>query len=205
MRRGLWALLALLALSMAVAGAGVGWFALVHDDAPPAAPVAAIIVLGGGPQTSYPRVDRGVELWRAGVAPVLVMTGRGPAGAVQMAQHARAAGVPGDALAVEPVSSSTLRNALFTAELLGPDALADDYVIVTHRTHLPRGVASFRWAGFGGTLTPVAADPAPAPAALLSDGYFWAETVKWPGNILRASVASAVEALGAPRPDALLR
>ena len=68
--------------------------------------------------------------------------------------------------------------------------------LVTHRYHLPRANASFRWAGFENVIN-VAADP---------DGRFrrsarallW-ESVKWPMNVLRAAAASAAMAGDVPR------
>ena len=67
------------------------------------------------------RVDRGVALYRAGWAPVLVFTGgvgeHPPSEAEVAAQRARAAGVPEQAIRLETRSSSTEENARFAAEL----------------------------------------------------------------------------------------
>lgn len=209
MRRAAARALALLIATMAAAALGVAGFALLHRDAAAPGPAAAILVLSGGAQTTPPRVARALALHAEGAAPLLAMTGAGSAGATAMAAQARAAGVPEGAILIEARATSTLQNALHLREVLagalGDEALAADYLLVTHRTHLPRAWASFRWAGFRGALVPVAADPPPAPGALVSDAAFWAETVKWPGNALRAALASGAELLGAPLPVGLLQ
>ncbi|MGH7048893.1 MAG: YdcF family protein, partial [Stellaceae bacterium] len=67
------------------------------------------------------RVTRGIEVFRQGVAPVLVLSGGG-AGSVPesevMRTLARDAGVPEAALLVEPRSRNTFENARETAQLL---------------------------------------------------------------------------------------
>ena len=164
---------------------------------------AAIVVLGGGadaagtglgPQTAE-RLEAGLALYSAGKAGIFVVTGGGePAVANFMSAAALAAGVPSDALLVETQSRSTLQNALFTSDFDRLDKAAP-IILVTHRYHLPRANASFRWAGFT-EIVNHAADPGAGftPTA----GILW-EGVKWPYNVLRAAAASAAEAGDVPR------
>jgi uncharacterized SAM-binding protein YcdF (DUF218 family) len=175
---------------------------LTYTDPPLPAGAAAIIVISGpyvpdGPSETRARVTRGVALWQAGAAPLLVLSGNiyGPRGediASVMRDQALAAGVPALAIRLEPSATSTLQNALFTADLLGA-AKAAPVIVVTNRYHLMRAWASFRWAGFA-KVTMVAADPAGASFSLKN---IVLEPLKWPYNMLRAGVASLALAVGA--------
>lgn len=126
------------------------------------APADVIVVLGAGMdrdgtlhQSTELRVARAVALWEADVAPRLLMSGGtaedgGPSAADGMAALARSLGVPEQAVLTETRSRSTLQNALFSLPLLeGTDRL----VLVTEGFHLPRALASFRWAGSGHEIT----------------------------------------------------
>ena len=175
---------------------------LNYSDPPLPAGAAAIVVLSGpyapnAPSETRARVTRGVALWHAGAAPLLVLSGKiyGAQGediASVMRDQALAAGVPTAAIRLEPNSSSTLQNALFSADLLGA-AKAAPVIVVTHRYHLPRAFASFRWAGFA-KVTMVAADPA---EATFSRKDIVLEPLKWPYDSVRAGVASVAFAFGA--------
>ena len=95
------------------------------------------------------RVTLAVELYRAGAAPVMVLSGGG-AGPVAEAEIMRdlalAVGVPETALLCEPDSRNTVENALNTARLLREHGLAR-VILVSDRTHLPRAALLFRLAG----------------------------------------------------------
>lgn len=167
----------------------------------------AIVVLGGNTEQqgaglsgeTSERLARGIELFKAEVAPVLVVSGGGAAPVADaMRDAAIAEGVPADAILVENASKSTLQNALFTADIESLDKDAP-LVIVTHRYHLPRANASFRWAGFS-DVAGVAADP--TAGFQISEGMLW-EAVKWPFNVLRAGAASAAMAGNVPRENYL--
>lgn len=162
-------------------------------------------VLGGlGPETAA-RVDRGVALWKAGAAPILMFTGAlwDPAGvnqSSQMVSRAVLAGVDPQAIRLDPDSRSTLQNALFTGRVLGRELggnFAAPVILVTNRWHLPRAWASFRWAGFT-NMTLVASDGAKVQVTWSDLGY---EVLKWPFNVLRGSAASLMMAVGAPQQD----
>lgn len=119
-------------------------------------PADAVVVLGAplapdGALSSVvaERVAGGIALWRAGAAPLLVMTGgRGPgakrAEAPAMAAAARAAGVPDGAILVEDRSRTTAENAREVAALLPAGA---QIWIVTQPFHGRRARRLFRRAG----------------------------------------------------------
>lgn len=181
---------------------GTVLFAAMYEDPAEIGPAEAIVVLGGnapGPKgltgESAERLARGLALFDQGVAPLLVVTGGGetPVAPV-MAATAIEAGVPEASILVETRATSTLQNALFTADFEQLDP-STPIVIVTHRYHLPRAWASFRWAGFS-DVTGVAADP---EAKLEMNQPMAMESVKWPLNLLRAGAASVAMAWDVPR------
>lgn len=202
----------LLALVICLGGlvlAGTAGFIYSYADPDPLPEAAAIVVLSGPVEggaellgETRERTDRGVALWQTGVAPLMVMTGGSndasqPAMAVDMAAVARGAGVDASAILTETQAQSTLQNAWFTAELPGIDMEAP-IVVVTHRYHLPRAWASFRWAGFK-DVTLVAPDNGPMEIT----AEFLAESVKWPLNIARAIGAQAALFAGTAEADVL--
>ena len=121
------------------------------------APADAIVCMGGGmdqngtlADATLKRVERCVQLFDAGLAPLIVFTGGtaaadGPSAGGQMARYAVDLGLPPDAVIKEAQAQSSLQNAIFTLPLL-PDA--QNLIIVTEAFHLPRSWASFRWAAW---------------------------------------------------------
>ncbi len=119
----------------------------------------AIVVLGGGigadgalPQVATRRVERGVQLFHAGIAPRLILSGRcgltdpDPVvtEAAAMATYAREHGVPDEALLLEELARDTLGNAYFTREMyLAPNGWTTIRV-VTSDFHLSRAAWAFR-------------------------------------------------------------
>lgn len=168
---------------------------------------AAIVVLSEGvfpdgelsAQTAA-RTMTAVALFEDGLAPRVVFSGglggTEPAskGAL-MADVAREAGLPADAILIEGDSHSTLQNALFTADIV-PELRQSPVLLVTHRYHGLRSLASFWWAGFE-DVSFAAADP----DAIVWDGAEW-EPVKWAGNIVRAAAFSIATAVGVDRATA---
>ena len=108
------------------------------------------MVLGCRPSARLRRrVGRGVQLWREGRAPVLLLSGggRGPVPEAEiMRRLALAGGVPPAALLIEPHSRDTLGNARETARLLRAHRLRS-VVLVSDRAHLRRAGLLFRLAG----------------------------------------------------------
>ena len=198
------------ALGIFVGGAalvGVAGYIYTYSDPEPLPQAAAIVVLSG-PGGDVPgtdgetrlRVDRGVALFGEGLAPLIAMTGHGIPGdetahATHMAARAIELGVPETAILQEGNSFSTLQNALFVRALDEIDTSAP-VILVSHRYHLPRAWASFRWAGFS-DITLVAADEGPIQitSMLLQEG------LKWPFNMVRAAGASIAFAAGAEEPQ----
>jgi uncharacterized SAM-binding protein YcdF (DUF218 family) len=116
----------------------------------------AIVVLGcrvrrqGGASTALQRrVDRGVQLYREGAAPLLVLSGGG-AGPLPEAEIMRRAalalGVSEAALLIESGSRNTFENARDTGLLLRSRGLRS-VLLVSDRAHLPRARLLFRFAG----------------------------------------------------------
>ena len=147
-------------LSLWALGLGaIAAYDLTRPGTPALPPVAdAIICLGA--DMSYQGWDRPgpastrrarscAELYRAGVAPVVVFTGHGHArgsAAAAMARVAMAEGLPERAVILEEAARSTVQNAVFSRALLPPDT--DAVVVVTDGFHIPRSWLIFR--AFGG-------------------------------------------------------
>ena len=129
----------------------------------------ATVWRGGRPSKALTRRTlAGVELWRRGYAPRLVLTGgvgaHGPAEAVVAARIAREQGVPETALVIEARSRSTEENARFARDLLGPGRV----LVVTDAYHVLRSELIYRRhfddAGLVGL--PIGKTPALASGAL---------------------------------------
>jgi uncharacterized SAM-binding protein YcdF (DUF218 family) len=123
---------------------------LIRTDDNRAPRADAIVVLGCRPSARLDRrIERGARLYRAGVAPVLLLAGGGkgpePEASI-MRRAALARGVPEAAMVIEPNSRDTLGNARETAALLRRGGW-QTVVLVSDRTHLPRAALLFRLAG----------------------------------------------------------
>jgi uncharacterized SAM-binding protein YcdF (DUF218 family) len=129
-------------------------------------PAEAIVVLGaqlssdGSPTASLTRrVALGVELYFAGAAPLLLVSGGGERRrpeADAMAEAALAAGVPAAALLVERHSANTIENAFFSRRMLQARGL-EAVLLVSDGYHLPRARWLFGRAGL--VVVGVAAPP----------------------------------------------
>lgn len=124
----------------------------------------AIVVLGGGisPAGAYridpdmndsaDRIWHGGRLYRAGVAPTIIVSGGTPPGrrtgpsAPAMRSLLVQLGVPTESIVAEKESGSTYGNALHTAELCARRGITR-IVLVTSAWHMPRAEAAFRSAG----------------------------------------------------------
>ncbi|MGI1663295.1 YdcF family protein [Palleronia sp. KMU-117] len=204
-------LLALVVLLCGAALAGVAAYTFFYTRPAELPAGANVVVLSAGTEggqmdaVTAERTATGIALYQTlvarGESPILVMSGGRGAGApaakaTLMADSARAAGVPVGDIRVEVESHSTLQNALFVREVLGEAADAP-VILVTNRFHLPRAWASFRWAGMH-DITLYSAEPeeaAPDTGALIL------EALKWPANLARAGVFSAMTLVGADGGD----
>src|ERR671910_303746 len=111
-------------------------------------PAEAIVVLGTAQYNGWPgpvfqaRLDRAIELWRAGYAPVLVVTGgKMPGDGFTEAEAAWAyltdAGVPAEAIVTENAASDTWESMQGIAALLRPLGI-DQVIVVSDGFHLFR-------------------------------------------------------------------
>jgi uncharacterized SAM-binding protein YcdF (DUF218 family) len=150
--------------------------ALGTEQTPPQA-ADAVIVLGA--QAYYPagrwnpclkaRVERGVELVKAGYAPVLVLSGGvdkedGAVEAEVMQDIAAAAGLPRQKTILEPKSTSTAENLRFSAVLLESKRV----LIVSDPFHLARAGMLARKIGLEATLVGAPKSPCWARFGLFS-------------------------------------
>lgn len=175
---------------------GDALLATLEDDYPVVtveeAPLAeAIVVLGGatvpplGPRRAvevtdaYDRLLHAIRLWRAGRAPVLVLSGgvitylvgSDMTEAECLRVLARECGVPEAVMLLEPDSRNTRENALFTARLLRERGL-HRVLLVTSASHMRRALGAFRRAGVEAFPAPTDVQVAPkplAPSRLLPD------------------------------------
>ncbi len=126
----------------------------------------AIVILGGGTlPAEFPRqtvelnfagdrVIYGARLYKAGVAPVVVVTGGNlpwtsteGSPATDMVEFLVFLGVPEEAILVESESANTYENAFNTREILESFS-ADTIILVTSPLHMPRSVPLFEKQGF---------------------------------------------------------
>ena len=110
----------------------------------------AVVVLGcRGSAGLMRRLDRGLRLFHAGAAPLLLLSGGGTGPVPEaeiMRRVALARGVPEAALLIEPGSRNTAENARETARLLRLRG-GSSVLLVSDRAHLLRAALLFRLAG----------------------------------------------------------
>lgn len=115
-------------------------------------PAGAIVVLGFGPpvdEAGRPvdelrwRVEKGVALYQAGLAPLIVMTGgktyRDYYESAVMKELAVSMGVPAEAVLEEREAMNTIDNARLTSKLLRERGI-DSIILVSNPYHLSRAV-----------------------------------------------------------------
>jgi uncharacterized SAM-binding protein YcdF (DUF218 family) len=146
----------------------IGFFGTTDYRRPAAAAVVfgARVYASGAPSPLLAdRIASAVELYRAGLVPVLIMSGGNGADgyneAVVMRERAIAAGVPPDAVLLDETgitTEATVDHAL--ALLAGRDSDARGLIAVSQAYHLPRIQLAFSGAGID-VLTVPAIDPIP--------------------------------------------
>ncbi len=144
-----------------------------------------MVVLGCAPSARLTRrVERGVALFRAGAAPLLLLCGggEGPVPEAELMRDiARARGAPLSALLLEPNSRDTVENAREAARLLFSRGLRS-IILVSDRTHLPRAALLFRLAGLR-----LAGRAAPPPSSTPREiGAAFRELAALPWSLARA-------------------
>lgn len=147
-----------------------------YQMAPDLPKADAIVVLGGNTangranwflpydkDTAVVRVDRALELYEAGRAPRILLSGGALEGDVSeargMAHTLKLQGVPDDALVLENFSRTTYENATQSEETLHEHGF-QRILLVTSALHMPRAIAAFSKQG-------VAAIPAAAPPQIV--------------------------------------
>jgi uncharacterized SAM-binding protein YcdF (DUF218 family) len=151
----------------------------------------AIVVLGGSTANSrinwfepldedatVSRVDTANRLYRAGRAPLVLLSGAALDGNVSeaemMASRLRHDGVPENALVLEKRSYTTHENAVYSAQVLRQHDI-DHILLVTSALHMPRAMAVFRKQG-------IEAVAAPSPAQIVvprDPGFsFWQPSMR---------------------------
>ncbi len=138
---------------------------------PASAPTAdAIVVLGGNTangranwflpydkDTAVVRVDTATDLYLAGRAPKVVLSGGALEGNVSeaqgMAHRMRQRGVPDSALVLENASRNTYENAALTEDTLRANHISK-VLLVTSALHMPRAMAAFSKQGVEAIAAP---------------------------------------------------
>lgn len=140
----------------------------------------AIVVLGGSVSPSgvpnlesQRRTTRGIELYKLGLAPILVLLGRGieggPTEAEVRARQARLHGIPAEAILTETRAYTTREEAVRVKALLEPRGVRT-VLLVTNAGHLARARPLFEHAGF--EVRGVPSDPpveADSPESRIAD------------------------------------
>lgn len=149
-----------------------GWLEQRYPYQPPQAlPQAdAIVVLGGHtaggrpnwfedyvPEKRITRSDTAAQIYHAGRAPLIVLSGALLDGSTSEAQTMAATlereHVPSQALILEERSQNTRENAVFSRQALGARQLGP-VLLVTSALHMPRAMATFKRLGMDVTAAP---------------------------------------------------
>lgn len=164
LRRLLKLLLALVGLAVLYLGVTFVqvWLAARHDDRSPA---SAIVVLGAAQWNGKPspvlaaRLDHAAELYRAKVAPVIVVVGGKQEGdrvtqGLAGYRYLREQGIPDEALKVEVGGRDTYTELAATANILRSAGLGNDVVLVTSPYHALRAGGIAREVGLRAHVSP---------------------------------------------------
>lgn len=184
-------------------------FAWRGDAAAREARADVIVVLSAGfnnlgelDHMSAARTDMGVSLWRAGVAPEIIMSGGvdaelGLIMAEHMAARAIAAGVPAEAVHAETRSVSTFENARFVLEIAREKGWRTA-VLLTDDFHIARGALLFWWWD-PGELEVVALAASDGTAEMdweWRQYMLFRETLAYPFNAVKLIGQMALNAMG---------
>ncbi len=162
---------------------------LMHRDPPGKAD--ALVVLGGDARSRTPLA---AQLYRQGVAPMILLSGRGDY--VWVRQGLIDDGVPADRILAESRSSSTRENALFSAPILRAHGL-HRIVIVTSWQHSARSLRTFRRFVPDVQATVVPTQPRPgwlAPHSRLEAHWVYEEYAKTIAYCLVYGVCPGIQA-----------
>ena len=145
------------------------WRIIAAGDRDDARPADAIVVMGAAQYDGRPspvfqaRLDHAIDLYHAGIAPYLVVTGGKRAGdrtteAATARRYATEHGVPADAILVEDEARTTLESIRAVGGVLR-DANVTSAVFVSDRQHMLRVLRMARDEGITGWGSPTATSP----------------------------------------------
>ncbi len=170
----------------------------------------AIVVLGGGGRPkSYPRTNvefseagermfHGIRLFKAGAAPVVIVSGGGidfilkdQCEGRDMAELMIEFGMPADSIIIEDKARNTYENALYVKEIMEEKKMGKNIVLVSSALHMVRSVPIFRRMGF--TVI-----PAPCDYIAEEKPYNWfsllpnAWNLAWSSSVMKEMLGIAV-------------
>jgi uncharacterized SAM-binding protein YcdF (DUF218 family) len=142
------------------------------DEAAVVGTADAIVVLGAAQYDGRPspvfraRIDHAIDLWRAGRAPLLVMTGGRREGdrtteAAAARAYAIAAGVPAQAILAEELGRSTLESLEGVARIAAAEGIGP-LLFVSDRAHMLRVIQIARDLGLEAYGSPATRSPTDA-------------------------------------------
>lgn len=109
------------------------------------------------------RLIEGIQLYKKGLAPILVLSGKGPPGERTEAEHrsilAQTMGIPAEAILKEETANTTREEAIRISRLLMHRGLRK-VLLVTESLHVRRASLAFRSAGL--EVFPAPSDDYPA-------------------------------------------
>jgi uncharacterized SAM-binding protein YcdF (DUF218 family) len=149
------------------------WLASRSDDAQRS---SAIVVMGAAQWNGVPspvlkgRLDHAVELYREGMAPLIVVTGGKQAGdrttqGMSGYQYLREQGVPEDAIKVEVAGTNSFEELSASALILEQAGVGNDVVIVTDPYHALRAAEIAEEVGMHPHVSPTDASSGPRQLA----------------------------------------
>lgn len=152
------------------------------------------------------RTLEGIALWKAGVAPMLALTGgydqkRKEIIAERMAAFAIAEGVPPEAISLDDRAVSTFENARFTYELADTEGWSS-FVVVSDSWHLFRSWVLFEFWKDGRPFEIRALQAVRDPGQRPWSHHLWMavrEPLAYPFNALKIAAQLGLEAVGAGR------
>ena len=192
--RGLGTLVAVVFLSVTLTPLS-NFAGRIFTPAPERKPSDAIVVLAGGlkhggslQEESLRRAIAGIEVYKQGLAPILVLSGRNrlnepqPTEAEQRSKLAQTMGIPAEAILKEETANTTREEAVRISRLLMHRGLRR-ILLVTASLHLRRAKLAFESTGL--EVFPVPSDDYPAAAISPED------RLRLAGAIVRESTALA--------------
>jgi uncharacterized SAM-binding protein YcdF (DUF218 family) len=165
-----------------------------RDEVPPRSRAAsAIVVLGAAQYVGHPspvlraRLDHAIALWRAGLAPVLIVTGgRGPRDTTSEgdASHTYALrqGVPDSAILIETHGRTSVESMRAVAEMMHERGMTDA-ILVSDPFHMLRLKVLASRMGIRSYTSPTRTSPISANRSMVAE-YVLSESLKVPMTLV---------------------